>query len=155
MLTAALILRDLGMLLYGGPLIAFTILITSTRYTHAAPWNFIRSYQAWGVGLGLSLGLSIFGMLTAYWLEHGAFVWGWQTAEQQQTLALWLTFLVMWVSNIKLEVWTLEPLRKLDQGGTITDEAAYLKQTGRLLRHMWLHSALITAVVVQRTILSS
>lgn len=150
MLTGAHILQELGFLLYGGPLVAFTILITlAGTMPHMKQWDLVRSYRAWGPGLGISLGISIFGMLAGYWLENGAFSWGWESIEDQQVLLAWLTFLVMWASNLKLEVWTLEPLRKLDIDGVVSDEAAYAAGTARLLRHMWFHAALIVAVAVQ------
>jgi hypothetical protein len=154
MLTAAQILQNLGFLLYGGPLVAFTVLITArSAIPHMKAWDLVRSYRAWGPGLGISLGVSIFGMLTAYYLEHGSFSWGWSSPEEVQILAAWLTFFVLWVSNLKLEVWTLEPLRRLDRGGIVSDEAAYQTATGRLLRHMWLHAVLILAVSAQFSVL--
>ncbi|MFT5685093.1 MAG: MFS family permease, partial [Myxococcota bacterium] len=147
MLTAAQILQNLGFLLYGGPLVAFTILIaTADALPHMKRWDLVRSYRAWGPGLGISLGASIFGMLVAYWLEHGSFSWGWSTPDEVQILAAWLTFFVLWVSNLKLEVWTLEPLRKLDSDGIVQDEAAYTAATGRLLRHMWFQTVIILVV---------
>ncbi|MDG1482094.1 MAG: hypothetical protein P8R54_21055 [Myxococcota bacterium] len=150
MLTAAQILQNLGFLLYGGPLVAFTIIITAaSALPHMKPWDLVRSYRAWGPGLGLSLGASIFGMLAAYWLKHGEFSWGWSTPGEVQILAAWVTFFIMWVSNLKLEVWTLEPLRKLDGDAGVTDEEAYSAATKRLLRHMWVHSILILAVSAQ------
>ncbi len=154
MLTAAQILQNLGFLLYGGPLVAFTVLITAAgALPHMKRWDLVRCYRAWGPGLGISLGVSIFGMLAAYWLEHGAFSWGWSTPEETRILAAWLTFFVMWVSNLKLEVWTLEPLRKLDGADGVTDEGAYSAATGRLLRHMWIHSILILAACAQFSVL--
>ena len=150
MLTAAQILQSIGFMLYGGPLVAFTILITTAdAIPDMKRWDLVRSYRAWGPGLGLSLGASIFGMVLAYWLENGGFSWSFATPEQAQVSVAWLTFFVMWVSNLKLEVWTLEPLRKLDVDGVVSDEAAYTAATGRLLRHMWVHALLILAVAGQ------
>ena len=149
MLTAAQILHTLGFLLYGGPLVAFTILITTADVIpHVKRWDLVRVYRAWGPGLGLSLGATILGRLTAYYIENGAFSWGWSSPEEIQVTAAWLTFFAMWISNLKLEVWTLEPLRKLDDG-TITDEAAYASATQQLVRHMWVHAILILAVAIQ------
>jgi len=149
MLYTALILRDLGLMMYGGPIIAFTILIATARFhqTVSLP-DVIRTYRRFGVGLGLSLGATIFGMLVAYYLEHGAFRWGWQTPTEQVTLAAWLTFLVMWISNIRLEIWTLDPLRMLDVEGIITNETEYRASARVLLSHLFVHSGLIVLAMV-------
>ena len=153
MLTVAQILHNLGFLLYGGPLVAFTILITAADVIpHVKRWDLVRTYRAWGPGLGLSLGATIFGRLAAHYIENGAFSWGWSSPDERQLTAAWLTFFVMWVSNLKLEVWTLEPLRKLDSG-VVSDEAAYTAATHRLVRHMWVHALLILAVAIQFAIL--
>lgn len=153
MLTLALVLRNLGFLLYGGPLMAFTLLIAMASFvTYLRLEDAIRAYRAFGPGLGLSLGASILGMLVAYYLEHGEFRWGWSTPEEQLTLAAWLCFFALWVSNLRLEVWTLDPLRKLDQDGTISDMAAYRQHARGLLSHLFLHSALITIVTILFTI---
>ena len=104
-----------------------------------------RAYRAWGPGLGLSLGATVFGGLGAHYLEHGAFAW---SLERPAELLGWLTFFAMWVSNIKLEVWTLEPLRKLDRERGLTDEAAFEAATAPVARHLLVHAALVLAVVV-------
>lgn len=146
-LWLALTLRDLGFLLYGGPLVAFTIIVSlSARIPGLTPWAAVRTYRAWGPALGLSLGATVFGALAAHHLQHGAFVWTWDTPAAQVELAAWLTFLVMWASNIKLEIWTLQPLRSLDPEGGISDEAAYRAATRPLARHMGVHAALVLAV---------
>lgn len=142
-------LRDLGFLLYGGPLVAFTIIVSlSGRIPGLTPWGAVRTFRAWGPGLGLSLGATVFGALAAHYLQHGAFAWAWDTPVARLELAGWLTFLVMWVSNIKLEVWTLQPLRSLDPGGPVPDEAAYRAAVSRLARHMVVHAMLIVAIFV-------
>ena len=148
-LWLALTLRDLGFLLYGGPLVALAIIVSlSGRIPGLTPWGAVRTYRAWGPGLGLSLGATVFGALAAHYLQHGAFVWRWDTLGAQVELAGWLTFLVMWASNIKLEIWTLQPLRSLDPDGQVSDEAAYRAATSRLARHMVLHATLIVGVFV-------
>jgi hypothetical protein len=147
-LDVALILRDLGFLLYAGPMVAFTVLVRmSSRIPHLAPWDVVRVYRSWGPGLGLSLGACVFGALVAKWLTDGAFSWPFDDAHRLSSIG-WLTFLAMWISNIKLEIWTLEPTRKLDKNGQIADEAAFRAALGPLSRHMIVHSALIVAIVI-------
>lgn len=143
-------LRDLGFLLYGGPLVAFTIVIAlSARIPGLTPWAAVRTYRAWGPGLGLSLGATVFGALLGRWLEHGEFMWGWSTTLERVDLAAWLAFLVLWASNIKLEIWTLQPLRTLDPPDAgVSDEPAFRAAARRLTRHMVLHALLIVGVLV-------
>ena len=59
----------------------------------------------------------------------------------------WLSFLGLWVSNIRLEIWTLDPLRLLDTGG-ITDEVAYAAAAKVLTRHLVFHGALVVCTLV-------
>ena len=144
--TLALALRDVGFVLYGGPLVAFAVLVGLRAHLVSANGvEIFRAYRAWGPGLGLSLGATVFGGLGAHYLEHGAFAW---SLERPAELLGWLTFFAMWVSNIKLEVWTLEPLRKLDRERGLTDEAAFEAATAPVARHLLIHAALVLAVVV-------
>ena len=50
--------------------------------------------------------------------------------------------LLMWISNIKLEVWTLDPIRKLDNQA---DTERYGEAVQKLRFHMVVHSVLILA----------
>jgi hypothetical protein len=147
--TPAALLRDVGFLLYGGPIVAFAmIMMFVPRLAPLTPWAAVRTYRAWGPGLGLSLGATVLGALLHRWFTTGGFTWGWATAAEQLDLAGWLCFLVMWASNVKLEVWTLEPLRKLDQDGVITDESAFAAGTRGLSRHLALQAVLALAVLI-------
>lgn len=148
MVTLASALQDLGFLLYGGPMVAFTVLVAvAYRLPNLRPWDVVRVYRAWGAGFGLSLGATVLGGLVRYYLEHGSFTWPTDTPEQQATLATFLCFLAMWASNVKLEIWTLEPLRKLDKGGD-PDAEAWRAPHARLARHMVVHSALVLGAAV-------
>lgn len=147
--TAADLLRDLGFLLYGGPMVAFTVLVLlADALPSMRPWDIVRAFRAWGPGFGLALGTCVFGALAGHWLRRGGFVWGWQTAAEKLELAAWLVFFALWVSNVKLEIWTLEPLRKLDPPAGVSDPDAYVRALGPLRRHMVAHAAMVLAVVV-------
>ncbi len=149
-------LRDLGFLLYGGPMVAFTLLVSGRRLIpHVRSWDVVRVYRAWGPGFGLSLGACILGALVTHYLQQGSFTWPIDTAAQQVAAGAWLAFFAMWVSNLQLEVWTLQPLRSLDQDGVIADETAYEQQADRLRGHMLVHSGLIVTTVVLAQISSS
>lgn len=147
--TAAAVLHDLGMLLYGGPMVAFTVLVAlSTRLPALRPWEIVRAYRAWGAGFGLSMGTWVLGLLTSHYLATGAFRWSTDDPAGRWTLAAHLVFLALWFWNIRVEIWSLEPLRKLDQGRVIADEQAYSAATRRLSLDMGLQSLLVLAYVV-------
>lgn len=139
-------LHDLGMLLYAGPMVAFTVLISWVgRLPHLQPWDVVRTFRAWGAGLGLAMGAWVTGLLARHWLERGAFTWGLQTPEDRILLAGHLVFLLAWIWNVRVEVWSLEPLRQLDRQGRIDDPQAYHLATRSLARDMLLQSALLLA----------
>jgi len=151
MRLAATLLQDLGFLLYAGPLIAMAILIAlCTRISGLPDHAAVRTYRAWGPGLGLSLGACIVGTVLGHWLDHGSFDLGPDTPARPWMVAVYGVFLASWVSNIKLEIWTLEPLRKLDSDAPAPppDAAAYSAATTRLSRHMMLHAGLLLTVAV-------
>ena len=148
-LWLALTLRDLAFLLYGGPLVAFTFLIALAPWIPSvAPEATVRTLRAWGPGLGLALGATIIGALSARWLQYDTFSWSAETSAAQLDLVSWLAFLALWMSNIRLEVWTLQPLRTLDPPEGITDMAGYIDATRSLAQHMVVHAALVVAVLV-------
>ena len=96
----------------------------------------LRPYMDAGPIMGLALGTCIAAGLGELWLEEQSFpLFGserrWQTAA----------FLALWVSNIKLEIWSLEPARKAEPSPH--DHRLALP----VLRHLWLHCAAIAAVV--------
>ena len=130
-------------------MVAFAVLVVfRNRIQGIQVWEIVRTYRAWGPALGLSLGACIFGLLGGHWLQYGAFDWGWSTSAEQLDTVAWLAFLLMWASNIKLEIWTLEPLRKLDKDGQITDKAAFSEAAAGLSKHMMLHATLVVSVVI-------
>lgn len=134
-------------------MVAFAILVSlGDRLPSLAPWDVVRVYRAWGAGFGLSLGACILGGLSGYWLRTGSFAWGFGTSEEALISATFLVFFAMWISNLFLEVWTLEPLRKLDQNGVIKDEAAYRAGASKLSRHMLAQALLAASVAILATI---
>lgn len=146
------VLQNLGFLLYGGPMVAFTILVAAaSSIPNMAVWDVVRTYRSWGAGLGMALGACILGGLGRFYLQFGSFLDAFDQPEAQAWLPTFAVFFVMWASNIKLEIWTLDPLRKLDQNGVIKDEAAYAAAHGALTRHMAFQAALVAIVVVLAT----
>lgn len=144
--TLPLILRDLGFLAYGGPIVAFAVLVGVRAHLPAiTPVNLIRAYRSWGPGLGLSLGLCVFAALTANYLQHDGFSW---SLDRPMELFAWAAFFSVWVSNIRLEIWTLDPLRMLDKDSEITDQAAYDSAADELGRHLTAHAFLVVLTLV-------
>lgn len=142
-------LHDLGMLLYGGPMVAFAILVAlSPRLSHLATWDVVRTYRAYGAGLGLSMGAWVAGLVTRHYLQQGAFTWSLETGQQQLLLASHLVFFALWVWNVRVEIWSLEPLRKLDRGGAVAAPGDYDAAARALARDMSLQAALVLAYVV-------
>lgn len=148
----ALLLRDLGFLVYGGGICVFALMAAlSARFGGLTTAQALRAYRSFGPGLGVGLGATIFGALLAHYGTAGAFTWGLDAATGGATgLASWLVFLAMWVSNIQLEVWTLDPLRKLDPNGSgvATDAAALDRATASAIRHLSVQAAMVVLMVV-------
>jgi hypothetical protein len=147
LISLLLLFRDLGLMVYGGSLLAMTILIGCAR-AGVIPYirleDAVRVYRAWGPGLGLSMGAIVFFGLSHHYLGTGAFHWPLDAA----TTPAWVVLFLAWVSNLRLEVWTLDPLRKLDGEGGVGDTAAYREAAGTLLGHLVAQDLLIFATVV-------
>jgi hypothetical protein len=149
-LTAQL-LQDLGFLLYAGPMLAFTVLVWhSLRAAGLPTLAAVRTFRAWGPGLGISLGACILGAVLGHWVDHGAFTLALSSPAEQLQAAVYGVFVLAWISNIQLEIWTLEPLRKLDPGTAEDpgDAASYGSAARRLSTHMGVHSLILLTVAV-------
>lgn len=133
--VALTILHWLATTLYGGSLCAFAVLLILRR--RLAPLTseaVVRAWRAWGAGLGLSMGTLILSGLLLRWRLHGGFEWPTDTVGDQLRAASSLLFLVLWFSSFHLEIWTLDPCRKLDSKGEITDRVAYERAADQVSR---------------------
>lgn len=148
----ALLVRDLGFLVYGGGICTFALMAQLSARVGGLPTaHVLRTYRGFGPGLGLGLGAAVFGALTAHFGMAGAFSWGLDAATGGAAgFAAWLVFFALWMSNIQLEVWTLEPLRKLDPDGTgvASDAAALDRATSAVVRHLSVQAAMAALIVV-------
>ena len=150
------ILRDVGFLLYGGPMVAWAVLIQASGRLHSVEASsIVRVFRSWGPGFGLSLGTCVLGALLGRYLEHSSFQWSLATPEAQLDAAAWGFFLLMWISNIKLEIWTLEPFRKVERHSPGGDESLYDAGTSKLRSHLRIHAILVLAVAICGTLSGS
>ena len=103
-----------GVAIYGLTAISCWLALTAAKSLEANHHRMGR-FLALGPVLGLSLGALILGGLGLHYHQAGGFHWSFDTPEAQQTAIKHLVFLVFWISHFHLEIWTQEPLRKLQR----------------------------------------
>ena len=131
MLEILLFTQLLGWLLYAGPMIALTTLFLYDR-------SAAETFQKWGVGFGLSLTLFVYSSIGLQYLKAGHF---YPTFDEKPWL---VPAFLMWISNIKLEIWTLDPIRKRKD----KTESELSQAHTHLRNHLLVHSLLILVVQV-------
>ena len=129
MLSLLPILQSIGWLLYAGPMISFAILV---RFQPAS----IESFQKWGVGFGLSLAVWVYTSIAIQYMDHATFY------PELQSNPWIIAAIVMWISNIKLEIWTLDPIRKKNDSSS----ASLLLAEQKLKNHLAVHALFVIAV---------
>ena len=131
MLSFLYILQSLGWLLYAGPMLAFAILVWLRPSS-------VDSFQKWGVGFGLALAVWIYTSISIQYIQTGSF---YPDVESNPWM---IAAFVMWISNIKLEIWTLDPIRKKN------DQSATQKKHSftYLQRHLVFHALSVMTVHV-------
>lgn len=145
----ASLLHWLGVLFYGGPLLLFAVLMPVAAHVAAGdPRQVDRVYRLAGPISGLGLGVLILGGLTRLYLRNGGFTWPHATAADRWMLAKHGVFFVLWVNYTILEVWTLEPLRRLDGSTSTDDEMAYGVARRKVSTHLVFNAALLLVVLV-------
>lgn len=120
-----------GAAVYGLSVLFFAVLL-SLAGTDEVRRARHRRFLSWGPVLGLSMGALIAGGIGLYYQQHGAFVWGTETHEEQMVLLKHLSFLVLWVSHFHLEIWTQDPLRKLSPENSPEDASAWERTCRRV-----------------------
>jgi hypothetical protein len=127
--------------MYFGPMLAFTVILMGKKYLFPLKTeSIVRTYQAWGAGFGLSLGAFIFTNIYLRWQQYGEFALYWSLPNDQLlSLSIILGFFA-WISNLILEVWSLDPLRKMN--GTTYDNTDYESVFLKFRRHLLAHCAL-------------
>ncbi len=143
-----LALHWLGTTVYCGSVVGFAVLLAlAPRLERLDPVATMDVYRSWGAILGLAMGGLIFGGLGAWFLQHGqSFTWPTGTEADQLSLAKQGVFLLLWVSSFHLEIWTLDPIRKLQADGPVRDRSAWDRSYTRVTRQLMLNSVLILVV---------
>ena len=126
--------------IHGGALLTFALLLNFRgRIPHVRTEDVVRVYRAFGAGIGLSLGAFVPTTLYHHIVTMnpgaslpGAMALRWDTTNNSFNSAAMLGLFVLWVSYIHLEVWSIEPLRRLDKDGVVTDRAAYEAAASRV-----------------------
>ena len=127
------IVRDLSWSIYLGIIVGFSV----TSLFPEATFSRIKSFQSFGVILGLSLGATILPSIALLWFERGNFY-----PSSTIEMVGWIIGLCMWVSNIILEIWTLDPLRK-DDLGILPDTIIIVEAEDKAMYHLRFHSVLV------------
>lgn len=148
--SLAAILHDLGLVVHGGPLVLFALLLPfAGRLRGLEPWTADRCWRAWAPVSGLALGALILGGLLRTYLEQGSFSWGIEEARDQIVLAKHVLFLIFWVNYTYTEIWVAEPLRRLDDlTGPPSDLQAYLAARKRVVGHLWFSASAMLVMLV-------
>jgi hypothetical protein len=136
MLPLAQALEIAGFTVYAAPVLAMTAWLSMGLQRPLAAG--LRRYLALGPVLGIALGACILGAVGRLWLEEGGFTWNLENPQGQLAAAQQAIFLLVWVSNIKLEIWTLDGAR-----AAIAEQASpesFQAAASTLRRHLWLHS---------------
>lgn len=139
----------LGILAYGSVLVVFSVLLPlGGRIKGLQPWHLDRAYRACGALAGLGLGAILAGGFGRYALLHGGFTWAWSTPHERLELAKHLVMGVLWVSYTLLEIWILEPLRRLDTANPPPEMGAYLAARPAVVRHVGFNLMLLVVILV-------
>lgn len=133
------ICRLLAWTLYVGVVVSFAILQLFSQTDTA---DYLLWFRKMGVILGLSLGASILPSIVIRWLEIGSYY----PLSSMEGVAFSVGF-ALWVSNIILEIWTLDPIRKFDLN--LLDDAHSIEQCRqKSVVHIRLQALLCIATTV-------
>lgn len=125
------VIRNVAWSMYMGLVIAFAMLSIFSKID-------IESYLEWfrrfGVILGLSLGATLLPSIVLIWFERGSYY----PQSTLETIGCAVGF-GMWVSNMVLEIWTLDPIRKYDLG-ILDEQQDITTKRDKALIHIRLHA---------------
>ena len=127
------VIRSIAWSMYLGLVVSFATLSIFSKIEIEPYLDWFRKF---GVILGLSLGATLLPSIVIIWFERGSYY----PQNTIETLGAGVGF-AMWVSNMILEIWTLDPIRKYDLG--ILDEQHNIETKRRkALGHIRFHALL-------------
>ena len=130
-LPALEILRSVAWSMYLGLVLSFA---TLSIFSKIDLESYLEWFRKFGVILGLSLGSTLLSSIVLIWFERGSYY----PQDTFETIVCAVGF-GMWVSNMVLEIWTLDPIRKYDLG--ILDEQQNIDaKRSKALTHIRLHA---------------
>ena len=132
-LSALDVIRNVAWAMYMGLVLSFA---TLSIFSKTDIESYLEWFRRFGVILGLSLGATLLPSIVLIWFERGSYY----PQNTLETMGCAIGF-GMWVSNMVLEIWTLDPIRKYDLG--ILDEQHNIDtKRSKALTHIRLHALL-------------
>ena len=125
------VIRNVAWSMYMGLVLAFA---TLSIFSKIDVESYLEWFRKFGVILGLSLGATLLPSIVLIWFERGSYY-------PQSTLETigYAVGLGMWISNMVLEIWTLDPIRKYDLG-ILDEQQDITTKRGKALTHIRLHA---------------
>ena len=139
------VIREVAWSMYLGLMLAFAILSVFSEFDLP---DYLKWFSKFGVVLGLSLGATLLPSIVLVWFERGSYY----PQGTLETVGVTIGF-VMWISNIILEIWTLDPIRKYDLN-ILDDRISIEAKRQRALSHIRLHAVLcvVTSICLSLTV---
>ena len=127
------VIRNIAWSMYFGLVVSFA---TLSIFSKIEIESYLEWFRRFGVILGLSLGATLLPSIAIIWFERGSYY----PQNTIETLGAGIGF-GTWVSNIILEIWTLDPIRKFDLG-ILDDQHNIETKRRKALTHIRLHALL-------------
>ena len=156
MSAAIATLGALSLTIHAGALLVFAILLNlRAKIPHVRDQDLVRVFRSFGAGIGLSLGALVPAEIYRHCTQlnpevalPGALALHFDSAANTAWSLRAIALFALWMSYIYLEVWTIEPTRRLDQNGAVADSAAYSAATNRVASHLAVNASLAALIVV-------
>ena len=127
------VIRSVAWTMYLGLVLSFA---TLGIFSKTDIESYLEWFRRFGVILGLSLGATLLPSIVIIWFERGSYY----PQNTIETIGCAVGF-GMWVSNMVLEIWTLDPIRKYDLG-ILDDQQDIDAKRSKALIHIRLHALL-------------
>ena len=132
------ILRNMAWYIYFGIVVATAVLCVFSSDKR----KIIEIFQQFGVILGLSFGSSVLFSILLRWMEVGHFY-----PSYSHDTMVFVVGGMLWLSNMILEIWTLDPIRK-SQLHLLHDGAIIARAQSSTQFHIVLQALLCICLVV-------